>query len=599
MNTNKLQVFIFRPLLQDEVESLNALNGAVSIVSNDARFVANLNFGVTLIDSEMLIVHEDYARDVIQNFGHTELASGETLVGCTTFKNVVLWHPVRFGIYHKFKDGLVQKSVINTEIDNERLSKRVYTNSPHLREFCPNIDVRFFAKASKKNKTISAPKFAFLFLLRSVLGLIRNSFPAKGKHVFLNTVTPLVPMIGLNGTSTTKGIAHLDYFLSKAAQDRNFAFVTAMKFIGVKDGLFPFRETCYSSYPKAKVYHFESFVMMALFGMNSIRQLQGYWRRISAASLAKSNDTDRVLLADFKKRKVQFLYAAILTLGACRMVCKMRPASVGGDNEHNFVKRPILGAAKEMGVPTFAVQHGDIHRNNFNYRFTQKDPVAKLHPDMTAVWGSQTLHYLLNQSAYDARKIKVVGQIRTDVIPALKRKFAEKSDQRMYTVLFASQPFFDQSLRKRMYSDVNKASQNLEDVKFIHKPHPGETDWSFFDDIDKDLGFKVQRTDEDLYLIMAQVDAVVTGFSTVGIEATYFDRDIIVMDYQRDDLAGYVKDQIALQATNHEELFSYVGRLSKGENLLSPIIRRTYVQQRVLDIDGKASQRLKEAIETL
>ncbi len=599
MNTNKLQVFIFRPLLQDEVESLNALNGAVSIVSNDARFVANLNFGVTLIDSEMLIVHEDYARDVIQNFGHTELASGETLVGCTTFKNVVLWHPVRFGIYHKFKDGLVQKSIIDTFGSGGEIAIRVYTRVSEVVDLCPNVEVRVDAVATKKTKTVSAPKFMLLFLIRSLVGLFRNGFPPKRKRLIFNSVSPLVPMVDVDGVLSSKGIASLDYFLQKIEVDEDYAFVSPMKFIGVKDGLFPFWEICFSSYPRSKVYHFESFVLMALLKVNSIWQLHVYWRSLAQATLFDQSNVSKVLFADFKRRKIQFLYAAVLTLGGFRMIRKMDPMCIGGDDEHNFVKRPILGAAKELGVPTFAIQHGDIHRNNINYRFSKRDPLERLLPDMTAVWGNLTKVNLIEVCAYSADSIKVVGQIRTDVIPALKRKFAEKSDQRMYTVLFASQPFFDQSLRKRMYSDVNKASQNLEDVKFIHKPHPGETDWSFFDDIDKDLGFKVQRTDEDLYLIMAQVDAVVTGFSTVGIEATYFDRDIIVMDYQRDDLAGYVKDQIALQATNHEELFSYVARLSKGENLLSPITRRTYVQQRVLDIDGKASQRLKEAIETL
>ena len=599
MNRIDLCVLIFRPLKSEEVDELNSCESEVSVFTINAKYAADLKLPIKVFNSQDLTRHEDFAKECIQNLGHTHSKSNLSLIEQTTFNGVVLWHPVRFGVYHKFKNALIQKSITEQFGSDSMGSIRIYTNDQLLNKLIPDADIRLAQVSTNKTKTVSPLKFAVLFLIRSLIGLVRNGFPDKGKRIILNTVSPLSPMINANGDKEVNGLAHLHYFFKKVEQEKEFAFVSAMKFIGVKDGLFPIGQTCFSSYPASKIYHFESFVLMSLMSPKAIKRLVKYWRDLGNIFPVDENDISRVLFADFKKRRVQFIYAAVLVLGGVRMLEKMAPVCIGGDNEHSFVKRPILGAAKKMGITTYAIQHGDIHRNNFNYRFTKEDPISQLHPDMTVVWGRQTKEALVASSFYNPDNIKVVGQIRTDAISELKSRFQREANKRPYTVLFASQPFFDQALRKKMYVDFNKAAQHLPEVRFIHKPHPGETDWSFFNNIDEELGYKVNRSDQDLYVLLAQANAVVTGFSTVGIEAAYFECDLIVMDYQNEDLAGYVNDKVALQGTDHLKLIDFVMQLSSGDILLDSELRLEYIKRRVHAIDGNTSERVKTVIESL
>lgn len=599
MNKADLQVFIFRPLRPEERDELNETKSVRQIVSIDPIFIEGVKAQVRVLNNHDLAKHGDYVKECIQNFGHLKLKSGSNLIDQTTFEGIVLWHPVRFGVYHKFKNVLIQKSVLDALNKGFEGSTRIYTDQPLLHEFYSAADIRLVRSSINKSKTIAPLKFATLFLIRSIVGLIKNGFPQKGKRIVFNTVSHLSLMISADGAKVIQGVPHIHYFLNKAQTNNAFALVSAMKFIGVKDGLFPFWETCNSIYPSARVYHFESFVLASLLSLHSLKKLHAYWHGMGRIELVDSSLVEQMLLEDFRKRKMQFTYAAVLTLGSFRLMKKMQPKCIGGDNEHNFVKRPIFGVAKELGIPTYAIQHGDIHRNNFNYRFSQDDPIGQLHPDVTAVWGDQTKESLVHSSHYNPECVQIVGQIRTDVIPELKKRVSENEQERTFTVLFASQPFFDQTLRKRMYRDFCESARSLPNVAFIHKPHPGETDWSFFDKIDNELGFKVKRSDQDLYLLLAQTDVVVTGFSTVGIEAAYFDRDLIVLDYQKEDLAGYVKNKVALQASNNKQLTEFISRISLGDGLLDPSTRQNYIAQRVHAIDGKTAERLEALIESL
>ena len=71
------------------------------------------------------------------------------------------------------------------------------------------------------------------------------------------------------------------------------------------------------------------------------------------------------------------------------------------------------------------------------------------------------------------------------------------------------------------------------------------------------------------------------------------------MDYQKEDLAGYVEGNVALQATSSEELIDFIKHLSTGSKLLKVNFKHDYVARRTHPIDGLASKRLKEAIEAL
>jgi CDP-glycerol glycerophosphotransferase (TagB/SpsB family) len=96
--------------------------------------------------------------------------------------------------------------------------------------------------------------------------------------------------------------------------------------------------------------------------------------------------------------------------------------------------------------------------------------------------------------------------------------------------------------------------------------------------------------------MLAISEIVITCFSTVGSEALYFKKPIIILDHLKADLLGLIGKNLALRATNAEEVSVAIDEIINGkETALSNTIE-TYVYEYALKIDGLASQRILNAI---
>ncbi|MDA9267645.1 hypothetical protein N9P66_04660, partial [Salibacteraceae bacterium] len=168
-------------------------------------------------------------------------------------------------------------------------------------------------------------------------------------------------------------------------------------------------------------------------------------------------------------------------------------------------------------------------------------------------------------------------------------------------VLFASQPIYHQpEIRKRLLMDVLTLQKNHPSLRVIIKLHPNEkNDMSFFEGIAKEVGVKPEIRFDDLYGLLAVTDIMITYYSTAGAEALYFNKELLVVDYNGIDSANYIKDGVARHCEDYNTLEETVKSVIDGNAKDISETRKNYLNRRVYSIDGNSRFRVIEGIRAL
>ena len=272
------------------------------------------------------------------------------------------------------------------------------------------------------------------------------------------------------------------------------------------------------------------------------------------------------------------------------------------ENSANF--KIILDAAKKHSIFTIGYQHGSIHRLHPAYMYTKADIMQNPVPDITITWGEKWSKLLIENGNYKRESVKLAGQIRTDVISGIVSNNLINKENVLPEVcqhkiiLFATQPQRDQTLRYKAAEDVVRACKDVCSAHLIFKLHPREKDPDFYRGIAIKYGLKNYSVSmsKDLYVLLKISDLVITCFSTVGTEALYFRKPLIILDHLKQDTLNYHKDCVAYQATNVEELIILIqGVLSRKVSIDSDILDE-YILSSTYKIDGCVSERVWDII---
>jgi len=257
-------------------------------------------------------------------------------------------------------------------------------------------------------------------------------------------------------------------------------------------------------------------------------------------------------------------------------------------DENSPQQKVIQYAARRNSVTTYAVQHGNIARQSPAYMFGEyeKKPIF---PDKTFLWGEEFRELLIEHGGYKAQELEVTGRIEAYITPPSTKE--EK------TILFASQPIKDEALRERYIQDVFQAFvQNVEGYTLIIRPHPMELDENIFHAFASDAGVLRYQVDRDtpLFEQMANCKALIVAFSTVGAEFLQFNKPMIVLDYNNEDLMGWIRAGLGVQVLSKSQLVESINSLNamqKVENRTKQIQRLFYFNdnqglRRILDSIG-------------
>jgi hypothetical protein len=275
-------------------------------------------------------------------------------------------------------------------------------------------------------------------------------------------------------------------------------------------------------------------------------------------------------------------------------------------DENSPSVRCILDAGRANGVKTIGIQHGNIGDAQPAYLYTAADRKNRIMADHTLVWGNYWKDFLTVKGNYPPESIHVTGQIRTDVIPRLKEAGMQDLRQKIAggksLVVFASQPQPDASLRYRAAFDVFLALKDEKDIFVLVKLHPAERyAIDYYNAIALEAGCSNYKLvyDIDLYRLIAACKVLITCYSTVGTEAIYFGKPLIILDHLREDLLRYHAEGVAMQAICSDDVKQMVRGFLDGQFKPDEIAYESFISRYAFRVDGGVVDRCLNFIKSL
>src|SRR5690606_18073673 len=192
------------------------------------------------------------------------------------------------------------------------------------------------------------------------------------------------------------------------------------------------------------------FYLRAIKNVNKIKKAFSTIEKTST-----DNYLDNVLLKLIMKYK-RLSYFVCIRKSALHSIFKLCGIeSIISANEHNVRAKSIMEVGEQFGVKSFGIQHGVVHPKHLHYIFSKNDAKYKPFPDITFLWGDYWENVLLKNSNYQDENLKVVGQLRTDIIPKIKQWAEREKANSKYTVLYPSQPLYvgEEKMRERLTLD--------------------------------------------------------------------------------------------------------------------------------------------------
>lgn len=312
----------------------------------------------------------------------------------------------------------------------------------------------------------------------------------------------------------------------------------------------------------------------------------------------------RIIFRSFTKLHTSSLYF-FFTYNAYRNFLKannFRSVSLFDEYSPNF--RAIIDAARQEGVRTQAIQHGSLASMNPGYRYSDRDNIFNPWPDRTLVWGQYWKDFFVEKAAYPPERIRITGQIRTDIIPCLQQTQLDVASilgapaKDRFLILLATQPQPNEQIRQQVALDTFQVARDIPNAWVVLKPHPRETDPAYYIKLAAAAGctnYSIHY-EADLYLLLRLCHVLVHCYSTVGIEAVYFGLPTIIMDYLEEDMLNFAAEDVALQALQAADLRRHLLAIQAGQCQLNEEKRQAYIQKYACAVDGSVSERTAQAL---
>ncbi len=233
-----------------------------------------------------------------------------------------------------------------------------------------------------------------------------------------------------------------------------------------------------------------------------------------------------------------------------------------------------LGAARRLGIPSVAVQHGVIYPNNPDY-YRPAHP-GLVRPDATCVYGPYERDILIVGGRYEPDSVVVTGSPRVQpddaAIPldadersALRRELGVADGDRLLVVSAARNPIGDEIHSMSMASRLFDGP--LPGVHVVVKLHPEEQTGEHYERLVAGLaragGYEPPRIstvrDVDLYRLLRAADAHLGQYSTVLTDAVLTGTaNMVAVGQAYADIIGYVEAGVAVPVRSVDDVRAFM-----------------------------------------
>lgn len=581
-------------LLDKDIDSILLLNQSFAPQNEKLANVAKL-LSVSQRD------HSERHIERIVAFGHKKLINGESIAEKLSSKQSSDWYFLRFSLFQRSRSKMVGADEVNQLL--ETIDPKAQITLYHLDQFPIGllnrpIEQQPLPKKAKKTSSLTFLfTYAMLFFYRALSGN-RQGRDLKRKATKMIIANPYLEqeVIDLETGELKIGDPHLHTIIDQSLRENDFIYLTQLRppSLEANHQLNPSAYLRKRSYDSQSIY-FEPFLFKAFFSKRfsvAKKRIQTVFDQLEKGSGDLSAE-DRYLMGVFLQLKRTLILAKWREIAAEDLWNRYQVKKVLAIDEHSLQNRSIFTAAKTKEIETFALQHGAISRANVAYRYSNSDKAFAPWPDHTFIRGLHTQQHL-EANHYPTEQLELVGHLRTDVIPLLKSHEVSGSK-----VIYATQPLppADRGLKQRQLSDFLKLVKHFPKQPFVIKPHPNESEKDHYHRLAADPKYaNLSVYEGNLYQLLASGKLLITYYSTVGLEAIYFDKEVICLDYEKRDLQAYHQAQVAHRALNGEELIMLYEALDSGQLKTDEEAKKSFISARAYKIDGNATQRVMAAL---
>ncbi len=253
--------------------------------------------------------------------------------------------------------------------------------------------------------------------------------------------------------------------------------------------------------------------------------------------------------------------------------------------ESSAFEQSIIIAAKTKGIPTLAIQHGSLTKDDFCNDF--HPAVARIVlPDITCVYGKREFG-LFTQSMYKPWEVVVTGSHKLDFLPRTnevykKDKILEKFNIKKVKkiILWTTQSHaLSEIENQKNLTAVSNSIKNMQGVCLVIKQHPDENEehrkliskYLLYYNIDAVL----PASNSDPYELLFACDVLITKHSTTAIEAIAMNKPVIILNLSgQSDLIDVVDKKVAMGVYREEDLQRVLTSTVSYKHLTLPTISR-------------------------
>ncbi len=277
--------------------------------------------------------------------------------------------------------------------------------------------------------------------------------------------------------------------------------------------------------------------------------------------------------------------------------------------ESSGLGRAAIAAAHELGVATFAVQHGIMYPRYYSHEHAAHEVSTVADggesvpiPMRTAVFGSMARDLLETRSRYPSDRIVITGSPKFDALvesagaydPAVTRSrlgFADDVPMLVVATRFnAIGPVFEELVR---------AAEAIPDLGLVVKPHQAEPSEPYRE-IVRLAGAsrtRILEASENLLELLVASDGLITVDSLASSEALVLGRRVLIVNLPN-NLGVLVERGVALGAWRGESIEQRLRELVLDPVTASKLEKRReeYIKEFAFGADGRSTERIVQAI---
>jgi glycosyltransferase involved in cell wall biosynthesis len=299
-----------------------------------------------------------------------------------------------------------------------------------------------------------------------------------------------------------------------------------------------------------------------------------------------------------------------------RAIERERPDLILITYEYGLAGMAAVIAGKLAGVPTLAVQHGNISPGHIGYLHTRAEisgesaPKYYPLPDKTAVYGPWVKRVLVEDGNYPEDRVAVTGQARYDFLAGADRTFSREDFCKRLKIgddskiaLICTQPLPILKEREAFVEGVLGALKGFPGLQIVIKPHPLEKR-RWLEEAAAKQGARavILPPRSNTYEALYAGDVMLASFSTTITEAIILDKPAVVVNLSgRPDFIPYAESGAALGAYQARDIAPAV-RKALYDQAARQSLRRArarFVREHCYQVDGRAGDRVVSLIKQM